>query len=168
FPHAHKLFKKSKNKPFMYIKRRLTTEEVTLIKNAQISDLKLLSESNRYYPLPCAGTIIGMTDIDNHGLTGIELCCDAHLMGNPTTYSLDKDARSGCFYFDRETKISGTPSEPLYLTIDTDLQFLAYEKLEEQMQKFNSKEGSVIIMDPKTGEVLSMVSIPDFDPNQEC
>lgn len=166
FPQAHEQFKKSKNKSFMYIKRRLTPDQVTLIKNADISDIKLLSESNRYYPLPCAGTIIGMTDIDNHGLAGIELCCDAHLMGQPTTYSLDKDARSGHFYFDRETKMAGTPAEPLYLTIDADLQFLAYEKLQEHMLKFNSKEGSVIIMDPKSGDILSMVSIPDFNPNE--
>ncbi len=166
FASAYAQLKKHKNKSFMYIKRRLNEDEVELIRNANISDLKLLSESNRYYPLPCAGTIIGMTNIDNHGLAGIELCCDAHLMGQPTTYSLDKDARSGQFYFDRETKISGTPSEPLYLTIDADLQYLAYEQLQEQMKKFNSKEGSVIVMDPKNGEILAMVSIPDFDPNQ--
>lgn len=166
FPHAHVQLKKHKNKSFMYIKRRLTPEQVALIKQANIPDIKLLTESNRYYPFASASTLIGITDVDNKGLAGIELCCDAQLAGEPTTYSLDKDARSGCFYFDRETKYVGKASEPLYLTIDADLQFLAYQELEQQLTKFKSKEGSVIIMDPKTGEILTMVSIPDFDPNQ--
>jgi len=166
FPQAVAQLKKQKRKPFMYIRRKLTPEQVNVIKQANIPDIKLLTESTRYYPLACAGTVIGMTDIDNKGLAGIELSCDAHLTGEPTTYSLDKDARSGCFYFNRETHISGNPSSPLYLSIDSDLQFLAYKELEQILAKFKSKEGSVIIMDPKTGEILTMVSIPDFDPNE--
>lgn len=166
FPHAQEQLKKHKHKSFMYIKRKLTSEQVERIKQAHIPDIKLLTESTRYYPLSCASTVIGITDIDNKGLAGIELSCDAHLTGEPTTYSLDKDARSGCFYFNRETHASGNPPTPLYLTIDGDLQFLAYKELEQTLAKFNSHEGSVIIMDPKTGEILTMVSIPDFDPNQ--
>lgn len=166
FPQAEKLLKKHKNKPFMYIKRKLTSEQIALIKQAEIPDIKLLTESTRYYPLACAGTIIGTTDIDNKGLAGIELCCDAQLMGEPTSYSLDKDARSGCFYFNRETQAAGNPPTPLYLTIDGDLQFLAYSELQQMLEKFKSQEGAVIIMDPKNGEILAMANIPDFDPNE--
>lgn len=166
FPQAHTQLKKYANKAFMYIKRRLTPEQVALIQQEESSDIKLLSESNRYYPLACASTLIGITDIDNKGLAGVELCCDAHLAGQATTYSLDKDARSGYFYFDRETTVLGKSSEPLYLTIDSDIQFLAYQELKKVITKFKSQEGSIIIMDPKTGEILTMVSIPDFDPNQ--
>ena len=55
--------------------------------------------------------------------------------------------------------------KPLHLTIDSTLQFLAYEELKETIEKFNAKEGSVIIMDPVSGAIYAMATIPDVDPN---
>ncbi len=51
------------------------------------------------------------------------------------------------------------------LTIDSDLQFLTHEELKVTIEKYNAKEGSALIMDPKTGEILAMTTYPDFDPN---
>jgi cell division protein FtsI (penicillin-binding protein 3) len=59
----------------------------------------------------------------------------------------------------------GKEGSPLHLTIDGTLQFLVYEELKTTMTQFSAKEGSVIVMNPATGEIVAMVTLPDFDPN---
>ncbi|MGE0206785.1 MAG: peptidoglycan D,D-transpeptidase FtsI family protein, partial [Candidatus Babeliales bacterium] len=76
-----------------------------------------------------------------------------------------KDARSGHFYFTKSTKQEGVEGKPIELTIDADLQFLTYENLKEAVEKFNAQEGAVVVMDPTTGDILSMAQYPLFDPN---
>ena len=61
--------------------------------------------------------------------------------------------------------MQGDIGHPLHLTIDADLQFLVQEAVQQTVDKFNAKEAAVIIMDPKTGEIIAMLSYPYFDPN---
>jgi cell division protein FtsI (penicillin-binding protein 3) len=165
FPHTIKRFAKDKNKHFMFIKRRLSPEEIELINTEKNADIFLLSEPGRYYPLSSAGPTIGLTNIDNTGLLGIELLYNNVLAGKPTTYHLEKDARSGYYYFNKETTIHGNIGHPLQLTIDADLQFLIQDIVQQTIEKFNAQEAAVIIMNPDNGEIISMVSYPYFDPN---
>jgi cell division protein FtsI (penicillin-binding protein 3) len=165
FPHAYELLLQKKYKHFMYVKRRLTPTELMLIEQAHEPDIHLLYESSRFYPHEATGTIVGITDIDNNGLLGIELQSNEQLAGLPTTYTLEHDARSGHYYFKKETTVAGKEGKPILLTIDSTLQFLAREEIKQTVEQFNAKEGAAIIMDPHTGEILSMVSYPDFDPN---
>jgi len=166
FPNALQRFQKNKDKKFMFVQRKLKDNQISIIKENNIEDIYLLKEPNRFYPLEAAGTVVGITDIDNKGLFGIELQCDKTMTGKPTTFYLEKDARSGHFHFKKETKIKGKKGKPILLTIDSDLQFLAMEELQESIKQHNAKEGAVIIMDPKSGDILSMVSYPYFDPNE--
>lgn len=166
FPHAQERLVKNPTNNFMFIKRKLTEHELDLITKSTISDIYLLHEPSRYYPVESAASIVGLTDIDNTGIFGIELQCNKLLAGAPATFSLAKDARSGYFYFEKETKIPGSIGQPVTLTIDSDLQFLIYEELKETLSLFEAKEGSVIVMDPQTGEIISMASLPTFDPNE--
>src|SRR3990170_2844526 len=99
FPQAIERLEHNKDKHFMFIKRRLSPEEIEIIKAEKNPDIFLLSEPGRYYPLPSASPIIGLTDIDNKGLLGIELLYNHTLAGKPTTCYLEKDARSGYYYF---------------------------------------------------------------------
>ena len=165
FPKAHKQLQEKQNKAFMYVKRRLSPQEIQLIKEEECEDIHLLSEASRFYPLLCAAPVIGFTDIDNKGLAGIELHCNQDLTGKASTCCLEKDARSGCFYFKKELKHAGTESKPTQLTIDSNLQFLVDEELASTMKQYNAKEGAALIMDPATGEILSIVSRPYDDPN---
>lgn len=163
FPAAYSRLKGYEKKQFMYVKRRLTRQEQALITNAQLADIKLLHEENRLYPFPYLSMVIGLTDIDNNGLSGLELMYDAQLAGTPTTFSLEHDARSGHFYFNKETKQSGRSSNPLYTTIDSALQFFAYEELCQTIKEFDAQEGSIVIMDPTSGDILTMLSITKDD-----
>lgn len=165
FPHAVKRLEQNKDKHFMFIKRRLSPQEIEIITAEKNPDIFLLSEPGRYYPLPSASPLIGLTNIDNKGLLGIELLYNHTLAGKPTTCHLEKDARSGYYYFKKETTIQGDIGHPLHLTIDADLQFLVQEAVQQTVDKFNAKEAAVIIMDPTNGEIIAMLSYPYFDPD---
>lgn len=150
---------------FMFIKRKLTPDQLLLIQSSALEDIHLLKEPSRSYPLTCAGHIVGITDIDNKGLFGIELLYNEHLAGKPSTYALEQDARSGHFFFKRETKIAGHEGVPIQLTLDNDLQFLAHEELMHTVEQFQAQEGAVLVMNPTTGELIAMAQYPAFDPN---
>ncbi|HSW73865.1 MAG TPA: penicillin-binding protein 2 [Candidatus Limnocylindria bacterium] len=165
FPQAYERLEHAKGTYFMYIARKLTDAQLELIQTNALPDIQLLNEPNRFYPVPSAGHVLGITDIDNKGLFGLELFYNEQLAGTPSSYSLEKDARSGHFYFKKQTMVEGKEGTPLCLTLDGTLQFLAYEELKATMEKFKAKEGSVIVMNPATGEIIVMVTFPDFDPN---
>lgn len=150
---------------FMYLKRHLSQEQLEFFKKAQLEDIQYLKEPSRYYPIIGLGQIIGLTNPDNQGLFGLELIYDKQLSGIPTTISLQKDARSGYFYFNQICQNQGLQGKSLNLTIDSTLQFLVYEQLKETISEVQAEEGSVVILDPETGELIVMAHVPDFDYN---
>lgn len=165
FPQAVERLKNHKNSHFMYIKRRLSDYDIKLITEANIPDIKFLNEPSRFYPIESAAQVIGVTDIDNNGLFGIEMQYNALLAGTPTTYTLERDARSGNFYFQKETKIQGKSGQPVVLTIDHNLQFLITEELKATIDQHHAKEGAALIMDPSSGDIYAMTNLPSFNPN---
>lgn len=166
FTEAAARLAKNPSSHFMYIKRRLTKKELELIESSDLDDIKLLKEPSRYYPVPGIGPLVGITDIDNQGLFGIEKIFNHTLAGVPSEYILEKDCRKNRLYISRETKVAGSGSSPLTLTIDSVLQFLVYEELKDYMAKMGAKSGSTLICDPTSGEILVMANYPDFDPNK--
>lgn len=165
FPGIDKRFENYKNKNFMFVKRNLSQEEIDLIQQSHVKDIHFLKESNRFYPYESLGTIIGITDIDNNGLFGIEQLYNSQLKGTPTTYHLKKDAKQKHFYFAQETIQEGTAPESIKLTIDADLQFKFQQILDQIVHKHEAKEAAALCLDPETGEIFTMVSCPNFDPN---
>lgn len=165
FPSAAARFAAQKNRPFMYVKRHLNPEQEQLIKNAHIPDIRFLKEPSRFYPVESVGPVIGIVDSDNQGTIGLEWYYNEQLAGTKSSYLLEQDARSNHFYFTKATEKQGTPGKDLTLTLDSTLQFLAYQELQKTMEQFDSKEGAVIIMNPDNGDILAMVNYPDFDPN---
>ncbi len=156
----------NRHEHFMYIKRKLTDTEISLIQESGLEDIKLLKEPARLYNIKSLGSVIGITDIDNKGLFGIEKIYDDQLAGRSESYTLQKDARLGHFYFTKETQKKGNEGQEIILSIDSDLQFLIYQELIETINNFNALEGAVLIMNADNGEILAMANYPDFDPNQ--
>lgn len=165
FPNALHALPNHKDTYFMYVQRRLTQAHIDCIKKSGLADVQLLTEPSRFYPAESCAQIIGLTDIDNKGLCGIELYCNEKLAGKPSINYLEKDAHSNLSYFTKQTKKEGTPAQPVTLTIDNTLQFLVYEELLDAMEKLQAKESSAVIINPQTGEILAMASAPGFDPN---
>jgi len=165
FPDAFKQLQAGPKKSFLFVQRKLTDKQKKLIENHNLKDIKLLRERGRFYPVASAGTVVGATSIDNKGLFGIEYQFDKQLGGTPAIYSLEQEARSGNFYFKKETQQKGQAGKPITLTIDSNLQFLAHEELIDAIKKWDAQEGAAIVINPDNGEILAMVSAPDFDPN---
>lgn len=150
---------------FLYIKRKLTDTQLEIIKQANIEDINFLTEPNRFYPNSAAATLTGITSIDNEGLFGIEKEYNQQLAGTPTVSELEKDARSGRFYFSKTTTQEGQQGKPIQLTIDNDIQFLVQEAVTVQAEKFQVSEAAAVVLDPANGDIIAMASYPTFDPN---
>lgn len=165
FPQSVDRLEHNKNKNFMFVKRNLSDQEINLIEQQNIPDIHLLKESSRFYPFHSLGTIIGITDVENNGLFGIEQQFNTQLAGSATTYTLKKDAKIRHFYFAQETTQQGVDAESINLTIDADLQFKFQNILDETVKQCEAKEAGALALDPETGEILAMVSYPYFDPN---
>lgn len=165
FPAAAQRLASSWDKNFFFISRKLTSQQEQLIALANISDIHILQEPSRFYPYECLSTVLGITDIDNRGIMGIEQQYDEVLQGTATTHTLKKDARNNRFYFEKELTMQGVASEPIQLTIDADLQYKITNIIEKAVIKFQAKEAAAVIIDPITGEISAMVSYPYFNPN---
>ncbi|MCF7799881.1 penicillin-binding protein 2 [Candidatus Babeliales bacterium] len=156
-----------KNKKFLWIERNLSQERLDWFKKFDLKDIYFIDEPLRFYPFNCMSTIIGFTDIDNVGISGVELAFNKKLAGVASTVRLEKDARSGHFYFEKEILQEGQSGKPVQVTIDSKLQFLVYEELKNTIEQHEAKSGSAIILDPESGYVLAMANYPDFDPNKK-
>lgn len=165
FPQAYKKLLKNPGNNFLYVQRKLSPEQLAIINKHELADIQLLTEPHRFYPALAASPLVGITSIDNKGLFGIEAQYESLLAGTPSTHTLEKDARSGRYYFTKETTVTGSPGTPITLTIDSDLQFLVYQELDKTLRDLEAQEGAVIIMNPQNGEIITMASSPIFDPN---
>ncbi len=165
FSAAYDRFEQNAQKSFMFVKRNLSAQEIDLIAKIDLEDLHFLKESSRYYPYECMSTILGITDIDNQGLMGLEGQNNKGLQGTPTTYELKKDAKAHHFYFGKETKQQGVEGLPITLTIDAGLQFKFQTLLDEKVAECGSVEAGALAMNAETGELIAVVSYPHFDPN---
>ncbi len=165
FPSAVTRYQSGNYPHFMYIKRRLNEEQIRLIEQQPVDGIILLHEPSRYYPFPVLVSVLGMTDVDNQGLFGIEQRYNEQLTGKAGTVRLLKDARSGHYYFEKTIVSPETMGIPVTLSIDSTLSFLAAQELEKTMLQFKATEGSVIILNPITGEILTMITLPYSDPN---
>jgi cell division protein FtsI (penicillin-binding protein 3) len=167
FKNIYKKVRKNKERKFLWLERKLTPERLEWFKKSDIKDIHFINEYQRFYPFPATSTVVGFTDIDNVGIAGIELQFDKRLAGMPTTFTIKKDARAGHFYFEKEIKEQGKKGQPVSLTIDSKLQFLAHKELKKTVDELGAQYGSVLILNPDDGKILCMANYPDFDPNKK-
>ncbi len=167
YPDVYQRVKHNPDKQFLWIDRRLSPEKYEALLKQDVKDIHFISEYQRFYPVPSAAQVIGLTDIDNNGIAGVELQFSKYLGGEPSKIKLERDARSGLFYFDKHVRLQGQKGKPLRMTLDSSLQAIAYEEVKNAIAELHAAAGSVIIMDPDTGHILSMANFPSFDPNQK-
>ena len=128
----------NKSKKFVWIKRNITPKEHQAIINLGEINLRIHKETKRVYPYSnVASHLVGYVDIDGIGRSGIERAFEKNL-------SISKD---------------------VYLTIDINLQQAVREKLDNTIKKFKAESGLAVILNIKNGEIISSVSLPDFNPN---
>ena len=167
YKNSYKQILKNKRRKFIWLERHLSDERLKWLKDFKLKDIHFVTEPSRFYPFKSTGSVVGFTNIDNVGLTGIELQFNKRLQGKPTTIELKKDARKDSFYFDKKIIEEGKKGKKVIVTLDSKLQFLAQEELEKTIKQFKAKEGSVLIMNPDNGHILAMANYPGFDPNNK-
>jgi len=157
---------KSKKKGAIYIKRKISEEESEAVRNLKLSGIYFTKEHKRFYPeRNLCSHVLGFTGIDSQGLDGIELIYEKYLKGTPGRIVSEKDAFSRKLPFGTDQYIPPEDGLDLVLTIDKIIQHIAERELEKAIAQHSAKRGTIIVMDPKTGEILALANKPDYDPN---
>jgi len=154
-----------KRKRFTWIKRKIPLEVAEKIKKLNLPGIYLIEENRRYYPqgtLACH--LLGGVNIDDAGMAGVEYYYNNELRGEEGEKLIMRDARRKEFFIQtvKETK----PGKDLYLTIDATIQFIAEKELQLAVEKFRANWGTVVILQPQTGEILALANYPNYDPNE--
>ncbi len=152
-------------KKFVWIKRKVTPKEAETVRNLNIEGLDFLREHKRFYPnKTLASQLIGFTDIDDHGLEGIEFYYNDDLKGDVSRYTVLRDAHGRGF---EAENITGSDSigKNLVLTIDSNIQYIVEKTLAETVTKFSAKSGMAVVMATGTGAVLALAHFPFLNPN---
>ncbi|MER0236610.1 penicillin-binding protein 2 [Fulvimarina sp. MAC8] len=137
---------------FAWIKRRVTPAERQAVFAQGIPGIGFRTETQRLYPNgPSGAHLLGTVDVDNRGTAGIERWIDREGHASLRDAGLD---------FTREDL------EPVALSIDNRVQHAVRDELVEAIEKFDAVAGSGLVLDVRSGEVIALVSLPDFDPNQ--
>lgn len=154
-----------KNKTFVFLKRALSPQQSQLVKSLGISGVYTLPEYKRYYPSgEVTAHVVGFNNVDDRGAEGIEYA-DQHLLeGTDGSKQIIRDLRGHVVENVGTTQIAQNGKE-LALSIDNRLQYIAYNALKAQVEKSKAKGGSAVILDAKTGEVLAMINMPTYNPN---
>ncbi len=156
---------KQKNKTFVYLKRSVSPLEADAIKDLDIEGIYSIQEFKRYYPYAnVTAHVVGFNNIDDNGAEGIEYIANKKLIGIDGKEQIARDRQGHVI----KQMMNNTPAingKNIQLSIDNKIQFIVYDALQEQVKKFNAKGGSAVVLDAKTGEVLAMVNMPNYNPN---
>lgn len=148
------------------VKQWISREEANVLRQENLSGISIVDDNKRYYPNGnFASHILGFTNIDNVGLTGIEKVYDNYLTGVPGKWQKMTDAANRQLPYDGERIYEPTDGTSLVLTIDETIQYFAEKAASQALLDNKAKNVSIIIMEPKSGDILSMVNKPDFDLN---
>jgi cell division protein FtsI (penicillin-binding protein 3) len=149
---------------FAYLARQISQEETRRIKALDIPGLLFIKESRRYYPKKeLAAHVLGYVGLDNVGLAGLESTFDGRIKGREGKMLLQTDARRHAVASREERP--PTAGDGLELTIDEYLQYIADRELRTGIAENAASGGSVVILQPYTGEILALANWPTFNPN---
>ena len=159
----NRLFDTSRD--FVYLKRQLPPDQVEKVVAMNLPGVSLLREYRRYYPTgEEAAQTLGFTGQDDNGQEGMELALQGLLGGKPGSQRVIKDNR-GSIVEDAGSLHPSKPGSDIVLSLDSNLQHIAYRELESAVKQHRAKAGAVVILDSRTGEVLALANYPGYNPN---
>ena len=151
---------------FAFLARQIAPERAATILALHVPGLYSLNENRRYYPSgSIAAPLLGFTNIDGRGIEGLEMAYNQWLQGKAGEETGLRDNLG------HPLAILGTarlaqPGQTLTLSIDRNIQYVAYTTLASAVQRFQARSGAAVLMNVRTGEILAMVSYPSFNPNE--
>jgi cell division protein FtsI/penicillin-binding protein 2 len=148
---------------FVYVRRQVTPAQAKRVADLGLDGVAFMKEDRRFYPKKeLAAQLLGFVGVDNTGLAGLEAAYDSQISGTEGKLLYEKDARGHAFSRLERPPTAGATVE---LTIDEYVQHTAERELREAVAANKAEGGTVIVMNPKTGEILAMASEPTFNPN---
>jgi cell division protein FtsI (penicillin-binding protein 3) len=149
----------------VFLKRQLPPDQAARVLQLRIPGVLLQREYRRYYPAgEVASHLVGFNNVDDNGQEGVELAYQEWLAGKPGSRRVIKDKR-GQIVEDIESLRVPQQGRDLALSIDRKIQYLAYRELKAAVEQHKAKAGSAVVIDVQTGEVLALVNLPAFNPN---
>ncbi len=156
---------RAQGRDYVYLRRHLAPSEARKVLALNVAGVYEEKEYHRYYPAgEVSAHVVGYTDIDDRGQEGLELSFDEWLAGSPGKKKVLKNLY-GEIVRDLMPVKDATPGRNLDLSIDLRLQFLAYRELKSAISHYQAASGSIVILDVRTGQVVSMVNQPAYNPN---
>jgi len=156
------------SRDFVYLKRQVSPETAAAIERLKVPGVYEQQEFRRYYPAgEVTAHVIGFTGVDDSGQEGVELAYQELLAGRPGSRRVIKD-RLGRVVEDVESIRAAQDGRDLALSIDSKMQSLAYSALRDAVRLHKAKAGALVALDVRTGEILALVNVPSFNPNNRA
>lgn len=154
------------DKLFVWLKRYVTPAQAQAVRAMRIAGIETLTEQRRYYPNREVGAhVIGMANVDGVGIEGIELSYDSFLRGQRQRSAAVLDRRGHLVFSTESLDDRNAQGDDVHLTMDRTLQHMAEAELSRSINMFQAKAGSIVVLEPSTGDILAMASFPNFNPN---
>ena len=155
-----------KSQYFAWVKRRVSPEESAAALALGLPGVSVRKEPRRVYPNgELASTVIGHAGLDGHGLEGVELAYDEALRGSGMEVTGMHDRLGRDLLMEGTVDASASAGKDLVLTLDKYLTYVTERTLAEAVRKHNAKAATSVMIDPRTGEILAMASVPGYNPN---
>lgn len=155
-----------KNMALVKIERWIEDEKATKIREAKIPGIWVAEDNKRYYPYGnFAPYVLGHTSNDSQGIAGVEMVYNNKLQGEDGKLIISTDASGREIPQGMEKYFEPKQGNGVILTIDEVIQHYTEKAVQKAYELNNAKRVTVVALDPKTGDVLSMASKPDYDPN---
>ena len=156
----------NEDKSFVWLRRQVEEPVAREIAALNIKGIYQRKEYKREYPEgESAVHVVGFTNVEDQGQEGVELTFNKQLAGKSGSRRVIKD-RLGRVVEDVGDQIPPASGKDLQLSIDSKVQFFAYQKLREAVLEHKAKAGSVVVLDVRTGEVLALANYPSYDPDK--
>ena len=151
---------------FLWVKRKITREEAKRLRDLDLEWIEFRTESERFYPnRSLAAHVLGSVDFQEDGNGGVEQSLNDQLAGHAGELLVTEDVQTARIRV-QDAERSGSPAQDVRLTIDSRIQFVAEQELAKMVALHHAKSGSLVAMDPRTGDILAMANVPTFDPNE--
>jgi len=156
------------SRDFVYLKRQVSPEIAESVLALGLPGVHQHAEHRRYYPGgEVTAQVIGFTGVDDAGQEGVELAHQATLAGKPGSRRVIKD-RLGRIVEDVEAIRAGEDGKDLALSIDSKIQSLAFGALKAAVEQHRAKAGAAVALDVASGEILALVNVPSYNPNNRA
>jgi cell division protein FtsI (penicillin-binding protein 3) len=161
------LFSDRSTSRYVLVAEDLDESTVDAITKLNLPGVGVVPTQHRYYPMGTIGShLLGGVGKDGKGLEGLELKCEKELAGSDGYQKVLKDARRRAIAVAAEDYQPAEHGKHLILTIDANIQTIAEEELANTCNEHGAKHGEVVVMDPKTGEVLALANWPTFNAQE--